>query len=185
MALRKPGYILGELWPNCKIKQLIYASHLPPTNGSVTVVIHDHTFDPAQLDVAAGTRVTWTNGDTEAHVVAADNGLFDPGVLQPGRSYSIWLGGSGTVAYYCELHPDMKGSVVVGDGVGGEGETSVKDPASSTPPVQTRTSTGDPASNSHNSQEQLAEDTHQLLIFTTCLEEAFSETGGFRCREGG
>ena len=103
-----------------------------PTNGPVTVEIHDHTFDPSHLDVGAGTTVTWTNADTEAHTVTADNGLFDSGVLEPGQSYSTWLGGSGMVSYHCELHPDMKGSVVVGGGVSGGGETN--DPASSNPP---------------------------------------------------
>src|ERR671926_111285 len=59
----------------------------PPTsnNTTVTVDIHDRTFDPAQLEVAKGTTVTWTNGDTEAHTVTADNGLFDSGVIEPGQ----------------------------------------------------------------------------------------------------
>jgi plastocyanin len=104
-----------------------------PANSSVTVDIRDRAFDPAQLNVAAGTTVTWTNGDTEAHTVTADNGLFDSGVLEPGQSYSTWLGGSGTVSYHCEIHLGMKGGVAVG-GAGGGGETSVGDPASSTPP---------------------------------------------------
>ena len=90
----------------------------PPTNSSVTVEIDDHTFDPAQLDVAAGTTVTWTNADTEAHTVTADNGLFDSGVIEPGQYYSTWLGGSGTVSYHSETDPDMKGSVVVGEASG-------------------------------------------------------------------
>jgi plastocyanin len=84
-----------------------------PDNPTVTVDIHDGTFDPAQLEVAAGTTVTWTNGDTEAHTVSADNGLFDSGVIEPGQYYSTWLGGSGTVSYHSETHPNMKGSVVV------------------------------------------------------------------------
>jgi hypothetical protein len=67
--------------------------------------------------------------------VTADNGLFDSGVLEPGQSYSTWLGGSGMVAYHCEIHPDMKGSiVVVGEEASGGGETNTGDPASSTPP---------------------------------------------------
>jgi plastocyanin len=77
------------------------------------VDIRDRTFDPAQLDVGAGTTVTWTNGDTEAHTVTADNGLFDSGVIEPGQYYSTWLGGSGTVSYHSETDPAMKGSVVV------------------------------------------------------------------------
>ena len=137
----------------------------PPTNSSVTVDIRDCTFDPAQLDVAAGTTVTWTNADTEAHTVTADNGLFDSGVIEPGQSYSTWLGGSGTVSYHCEIHPDMKGSVVVGGGAGGGGETSVGDPASSTP-AQTGTSTDDPASTPTNPQKQVAEDISRLPIYS-------------------
>ena len=88
--------------------------------------------------IAPGTTVTWTNGDTVAHTVTADDGLFDSGVLEPGQSYSTWLGGSGTVAYHCDIHPDMKGSVVVGGASGGEttgGEPTTGDPGS-TPPDQ-------------------------------------------------
>jgi plastocyanin len=90
-----------------------------PDSTTVTVDIHDRTFDPAQLEVAAGTTVTWTNGDTEAHTVTADNGLFDSGVIEPGQYYSTWLGGSGTVPYHSETDPDMKGSVVVSGATGG------------------------------------------------------------------
>ena len=84
-----------------------------PDDTMVPVDIHDRTFDPAQLEVAAGTTVTWTNGDTEAHTVTADNGLFDSGVIEPGQYYSTWLGGSGTVEYHSDTYPEMKGSVVV------------------------------------------------------------------------
>jgi plastocyanin len=136
----------------------------PPTETSVAVEIHDHTFDPAQLKVAAGTTVTWTNRDTEAHTVTADNGLFDSGVIEPGKSYSTWLGGAGTVAYHCEKHPDMKGSVVVG-GASEGGETSTGDLTGSTP-AQTGTSMDDPASTPPNSQKQVAEDISQLPIYS-------------------
>jgi plastocyanin len=80
-----------------------------------------------------GTIVTWTNTDTEAHTVTADDGLFDSGVLEPGQSYSTWLGGSGTVTYHCEIHPDMKGSVVV---VGEEASVGGETPPASNPPNQ-------------------------------------------------
>ena len=99
----------------------------PAPNSTTTVSIHDLTFDPATLNVASGTTVTWTNNDTVAHTVTADDGLFDSGVLEPGQSYSTWLGGSGTVTYHCEIHPDMKGSVVVGEASGG-GETPASNP---------------------------------------------------------
>jgi plastocyanin len=124
-------------------------STAPAPNSTTTVDIRDHAFNPAQLNVAPGTTVRFVNNDIEPHTATADNGLFDTGVLQPGSSFDVFLDGSGTVTYHCELHPDMKGTVVVG-GASGGGETSMGSPASSTPPEQTGTTTGDPASNPPN-----------------------------------
>lgn len=108
-----PGKAPAEDTTPAEDKAPAQSKPLDPESGTATVDIHDLTFDPSQLDVAAGTTVTWTNGDTEAHTVTADNGLFDSGVIEPGQYYSTWFGGSGTVEYHSETHPDMKGSVVV------------------------------------------------------------------------
>ena len=99
----------------------------PAPNGTTTVDISNHAFNPAQLNVAPGTTVTFVNNDTEPHTATADNGLFDTGVLQPGSSFDVFLDGSGTVTYHCELHPDMQGSIVVGQASSSsssEGETT-------------------------------------------------------------
>jgi plastocyanin len=96
-------------------------SATPAPNSATTVDIRDHAFNPAQLNVAPGTTVTFVNNDTEAHTATANDGLFDSGVLEPGSSFDVWLDGSGTVTYHCELHPDMQGSIVVGQGGGAEG----------------------------------------------------------------
>jgi plastocyanin len=94
----------------------------PAPSGMITVDIRDHAFNPAQLNVAPGTTVTFVNNDTEPHTATADNGLFDTGVLEPGSSFDVFFDGSGTVTYHCELHPDMQGSIVVGEaGQAGEG----------------------------------------------------------------
>jgi plastocyanin len=93
----------------------------PAPSGTVTVDIRDHAFNPAQLNVAPGTTVTFVNNDTEPHTATADNGLFDTGVLEPGYSFDVFLDGSGTVTYHCELHPDMQGSILVGQAGGAEG----------------------------------------------------------------
>jgi len=52
----------------------------PAPNGTTTVDISNHAFNPAQLNVAPGTTVTFVNNDTEPHTATADNGLFDTGV---------------------------------------------------------------------------------------------------------
>ena len=93
----------------------------PAPNSAITVDIRDHAFGPAQLNVAPGTTVTFVNNDIEPHTATADNGLFDTGVLEPGYSFDVFLDGSGTVTYHCELHPDMQGSIVVGEAGAAEG----------------------------------------------------------------
>src|ERR687889_1134186 len=121
-------------------------STTPAPNSPTTVDIRDHAFNPAQLNVAPGTTVTFVNNDTEPHTATADNGLFDTGVLQPGSSFDVFLDGSGTVTYHCELHPDMQGSIVVGqagqagEGGGAEG-TTTENPTSD--PMQTASATQD------------------------------------------
>src|SRR3712207_351462 len=106
----------------------------PAPNSTTTVDISNHAFNPAQLNVAPGTTVTFVNNDTEPHTATADNGLFDTGVLEPGYSFDVLLDGSGTVTYHCELHPDMQGSIVVGTASGTEG-TTTENPTSD--PTQT------------------------------------------------
>jgi plastocyanin len=96
----------------------------PDPNGQKTVNIYNHAFDPAQLNVASGMTVRFVNKDTEAHTATANNDLFDTGVLEPGGSFKVYFEGSGTVTYHCELHPDMKGSIIVGEGGGGEDPTA-------------------------------------------------------------
>lgn len=118
----------------------------PAQNTNLTVSIHDHAFDPSELSVAPKTTVTWVNNDTEAHTATADDGLFDSGELQPGESYSVWFDGAGQVAYHCTIHPDMKGSIVVGGSSGGEpttagGQTTSPDQEATTPAPEQTTST--------------------------------------------
>ena len=84
-----------------------------PVENPVTVNIQDDAFEPATTSIAPGTTVTWVNNDDEAHTVTADEGLFDSGRLDPGDSYSVWFDGSGTVAYHCEPHPHMTGSIEI------------------------------------------------------------------------
>ena len=100
----------------------------PAPSGTITVDIRNHAFNPAQLNVAPGTTVTFVNNDTEPHTATADNGLFDTGVLQPGYSFDVYLEGSGTVTYHCELHPDMQGSIVVGEAGEGSGAEGTNPP---------------------------------------------------------
>ena len=98
-------------------------STTPAPNDTTTVEIRNNAFNPAQLNVAPGTTVTFVNNDNVPHTATSDNKLFDL-EIPPGSSYPVVLEGEGTVPYHCELHPEMKGTIVVGDGSGAEGTTT-------------------------------------------------------------
>ena len=71
-----------------------------------------YQFDPAVIQVVAGTTVTWTNNDHFTHSVkmqdAADH------VIKPGESVSIPFDKAGEYPYVCTFHTkDMKGTVIV------------------------------------------------------------------------
>ena len=98
-------------------------STTPAPDSTTTVEILNNTFNPPQLNVAPGTTVTFVNRDSVPHTATSDNKLFDL-EIPPGSSYPVVLEGEGTVPYHCELHPEMKGTIVVGDGSGAEGTTT-------------------------------------------------------------
>jgi plastocyanin len=78
-----------------------------------TVDIRDLAFEPADIEIAIGTTVTWTNNDTVPHTATASDGSFDSGVFDPGASFSYTFDEAGMFDYSCLIHPEMQGSVVV------------------------------------------------------------------------
>jgi plastocyanin len=78
------------------------------------VVIQGFRFRPAHITVKRGTRVRWVNKDRETHTVTANQaGSFDSGHLRHGQSYSHTFKTAGMKGYHCEIHPFMRGSVLV------------------------------------------------------------------------
>jgi plastocyanin len=80
---------------------------------SNTVTIENIAFSPANITVAAGTTVTWTNKDPVTHTVTSDTGIFDSGNLSPGSNFSHTFNDKGTFAYHCKIHTSMHGTVTV------------------------------------------------------------------------
>lgn len=89
------------------------ATDEPPASGDDAVSIIDFAFEPAELTVAMGTTVTWTNDDDVTHTVTADDGAFDSGNLPSGETFSHTFDEAGTFPYHCEIHPGMTATVVV------------------------------------------------------------------------
>ena len=101
------------------------------SSGTAKVEVGDNFYKPADLDIVAGTKVTWTNKGKILHNVTANKKKqkFGTNSLAKGKSYSYTFKKPGTYAYYCSFH-----------GAPGSGQhgTIVVEPA----PTPTTTSTG-------------------------------------------
>jgi plastocyanin len=71
------------------------------------------TFNPKRIEIAAGTTVRWTNTDPLVHTITADDGSWDSGPIEPGKSWSHTFTQAGEYAFHCTPHPFMKAVVVV------------------------------------------------------------------------
>jgi plastocyanin len=92
--------------------------------GAASVSIVDFAFNPGSVAVDAGGTVTWTNQGPSPHTVTANDGSFDSGTLDAGGSFSFTFMSAGTFSYFCAIHPDMVGSVVVSGGTTPETPTT-------------------------------------------------------------
>ena len=78
-----------------------------------TVNMTKEAFVPDKLDVAAGTAITWINNDDVPHSVTADDGTFDSGPIQPGKSFRWTAQGADAIPYHCIFHPSMTATMTV------------------------------------------------------------------------
>jgi len=77
------------------------------------VNIKDDAYNPKTLTIVAGQTVTFVNADDDAHTVTAIDGSFDSRGLDTGDVWHHAFTKPGTYRYFCELHPFMKGAIVV------------------------------------------------------------------------
>jgi plastocyanin len=89
------------------------ATPAPSSATTTTVHIKNFAYAPVKLTVAAGTTVRFVNDDDEAHTVTAVGKGFDSGGLDTGDAFVHRFSTAGTYAYFCALHPYMKGTIVV------------------------------------------------------------------------
>ena len=79
------------------------------------IMIDDFAFSPAQLTVPRGTRLVWTNRDDDPHTVtsSAEPKAFASPALDTGESFAVTFDQPGTYRYFCSIHPQMEGTIVV------------------------------------------------------------------------
>jgi plastocyanin len=89
------------------------ASGLAQGDGSKKVDIVNFAFKPGTLTVNKGTKVEFENESNKPHTATRNGGGFDSGRLGPGKEFSVRFNRAGTFRYHCEIHPEMKGKIVV------------------------------------------------------------------------
>ena len=92
-----------------------HGDHGGPDPGAATISIQFAAFEPPSIDVLRGDRITWDNVSVRQHDVAAVDGSFISGVLPGGATWTHALDAPGDVAYYCTIHPFMRGTIAVHD----------------------------------------------------------------------
>jgi len=75
-------------------------------------------FNPANVTIAKGGKVTWNNNDTLPHtvtstIIPSGASSFNSGNMIPGASFTQTFTVDGTYNYVCSYHPWMTGRVIV------------------------------------------------------------------------
>jgi plastocyanin len=73
--------------------------------GKTTVTVGDNYYKPEDIEITAGTKVTWANKGRILHSVTPDKGkLYGAKTLPKGKKYSFTFKKPGTYAYHCTFH---------------------------------------------------------------------------------
>jgi plastocyanin len=86
---------------------------LPAVAAGTEVNIDNFAFTPKELTVKAGTAIVFRNRDDIPHSVVGSNGEFHSKALDTDDSFSFTFAKAGTYAYFCGLHPQIQGRIVV------------------------------------------------------------------------
>ena len=81
---------------------------------------NEFAYKPKNITIKVGTKVTWKNSTSQPHTVTdkASKKYFDSGtasnkLINPGKSWSFVFKKAGSYNYYCVIHPNMIGKVIV------------------------------------------------------------------------
>ncbi|HZD37001.1 MAG TPA: plastocyanin/azurin family copper-binding protein [Nitrososphaeraceae archaeon] len=107
-----PGLAYGQNSGAVEVK--IAKGSSDPNNGQF--------FVPSEVSVSKGGQVIWTNDDNAVHTVvqgspskdsSSSQPQFSSDLIQAGDKFQHTFTDSGTIDYYCTLHPWMTGKVTV------------------------------------------------------------------------
>lgn len=88
------------------------------SQSAAMINIQTFQFQPKQLEVKAGTQVTWINQDDIRHTVTSGtpenkDGRFDAPLGGKGAKFTFTFAQPGTYTFFCDRHQHMRGAIVV------------------------------------------------------------------------
>jgi plastocyanin len=112
-AIVVAAFVCGFITLDIENKLASAASLGEKSASSTEVKIDNFSFGPPNLNIPAGTTITWTNHDDVPHVVASDDKIFKSKALDTDDHFSFTFTKPGTYNYYCAIHPKMTAKIVV------------------------------------------------------------------------
>ncbi|WP_397451052.1 cupredoxin family copper-binding protein [Pseudomonas sp. NA-150] len=85
----------------------------PTWAQDIQINIKDFMYSPKDLNVAVGTKVTWVNDDQVPHTIVETHKVFHSAALDTLDQFSYTFITAGTFEYFCTLHPQMIGKIIV------------------------------------------------------------------------
>jgi plastocyanin len=81
--------------------------------GATRAEMRTMAFGPKRVEITVGTTIQWTNNDPLVHTITADDGSWDSGAIEPGKSWSHTFTRPGEYPFHCTPHPFMKAVIIV------------------------------------------------------------------------
>ena len=110
------GSVVGRALALVMGAVILGAAAPAPSGPGVSVQLFQ--FRPGQLEVRAGTRLSWTNQDDITHTVTSGSpeqrdGHFDLTLAGKGATGTVELKEPGVYPYFCDRHQTMRGEIRV------------------------------------------------------------------------
>ena len=78
----------------------------------IKVKVEQMEFIPSQVSAHVGDTIEWTNSGFLDHTATEKDDKWEV-AFAPGEAKSMVLTKPGTINYYCKLHPNMTGQIIV------------------------------------------------------------------------
>ena len=83
------------------------------SSDNPVVSISGMKYGPSSIEVKTGDTVTWNSSDRVPHTITSRTGDFASSSIGAGETFQHQFDEAGEYEYYCSIHPNMTGKVVV------------------------------------------------------------------------